>query len=98
MRTICTAVAKACNLDPARLVPHSFRSGAQAQLELEDIARRMQQGGWKSAAGARVYARTALAHAHAVTTQLHNADVCPLDQTRLLYTDHSNVGGPRAPL
>ena len=83
MRRLCTAVAKACHLNPARLVPHSFRSGAQAQLELEDIARRMQQGGWKSAAGARTYARTALANAYAVTDQLHNADACPIDQRRL---------------
>ena len=98
MRRLCNAVAIACQLDPARLVPHSFRSGAQAQLELEDIARRMQQGGWKSAAGARTYARTVLAHAHAVTVQLHNADACPIDQTRLLFTSHDNVGGSKAPL
>ena len=98
MRRLCNDVAVACNLDPTRLVPHSFRSGAQSQLELEDIARRMQQGGWKSAAGARTYARTALAHAHAVANQLHNADACPIDQTRLLFTNHDNVGGPRAPL
>jgi hypothetical protein len=98
MRRLCNAVAVECKLDPARLVPHSFRSGAQAQLELEDIARRMQQGGWKSAAGARVYARTALAHAHAVTEQLHNVDACPIDQTRLLFTTHDDVGGPRAPV
>ena len=98
MRRLCNAVAIACKLDPARLVPHSFRSGAQAQLELEDIARRMQQGGWKTASGACTYARTALAHAHAVTAQLHNANTCSIDQTRLLFTNHSVTGSPRAPL
>ena len=98
MRRLCHAVAVECKLDPKRLVPHSFRSGAQAQLELEDIARRMQQGGWKSAEGARVYARTALAHAHAVTDQLHNAAACPIKQTRLLFSTHVNADGPRAPL
>ena len=98
MRRLCTAAASECGLDPLRLVPHSFRSGAQAQLELEDIARRMQQGGWKSAEGARTYARTALAHAHAVTAQLHDPSTLPIDQTRLFFTDHAAEGGPRAPL
>ena len=98
MRRLCNAAAIDCKVEPSRLVPHSFRSGAQAQLELEDIARRMQQGGWKSAEGARTYARTALAHAHAVTHQLHNADVCPIDQTRLLFMNHTDVGSFRAPL
>jgi hypothetical protein len=48
--------------------------------------------------GARVYAQTALAHAHAVADQLHNAAACPIEQTRLLFSTHANADGPRAPL
>jgi len=98
MRQLCTAVAVECKLDPKRLVPHSFRSGAQAQLELESIERRMQQGGWRSAEGARTYARTALAHAHAVAAQLHNSAACPIEQTRLIFTGHTTQGGSQGSL
>jgi hypothetical protein len=90
LRVLCHLVAQANNLDPQRLVPHSFRSGAVAQIELESEERMAQQGGWLSVKGVRVYIRKALAHANSVSAQLHDPSACPLEQTAVLFGDHSN--------
>ena len=89
MRMLCHVVATKLGLDPSRLLPHSWRSGAQAQIEMESDERRMQQGGWKSAAGMRVYSRKALGHAKAIAADLHDPTLCPIAQTVMLFSDHS---------
>ncbi len=76
-------------MDPLRLLPHSLRAGAQAQLELESVEPRMQQGGWNTEACMDVYSRKALGHARAVAALLHDPTVCPLAQMRLLFNDHA---------
>jgi hypothetical protein len=81
-------VAKKNGLDPSRFVPHSFRSGAQAQMEFAADERKRQQGGWLSD-GFRTYARKALHHAYAITDELHDPTACPLAQTVVLFGDLS---------
>ncbi len=57
LRLICHLAAIEVGVDPLRLLPHSLRAGAQAQLEMESVERRMQQGGWNTEAGMDVYSR-----------------------------------------
>ena len=89
LRLICHLAAIEVGVDPLRLLPHSLRAGAQAQLEMESVERRMQQGGWNTEAGMDVYSRKALGHARAVAALLHDPTVCPLAQTRMLFNDHA---------
>ena len=44
-----------------------------------------QQGGLLSTAGMRMYIRSPLHHAGAITEQLHDLRVCPLAQTVVLF-------------
>ena len=88
IRQLCFMVAKKNGLDPSRFVPHSFRSGAQAQMELAADERKRQQGGWLSD-GFRTYARKALHHAYAIADELHDPKACPLAQTVVLFGDLS---------
>ena len=89
LRLICHLAAVEVGVDPLRLVPHSLRAGAQAQLENESVERRMQQGGWNTEGGMDVYSRKALGHARLVAALLHDPTVCPLAQTRMLFNDHA---------
>ena len=89
LRLICHLAAVEVGVDPLRLVPHSLRAGAQAQLENESVERRMQQGGWSTEAGMDVYSRKALGHARLVAALLHDPTLCPLAQTRMLFNDHA---------
>ena len=89
LRLICHLAAIEIGVDPLRLVPHFLRAGAQAQLEMESVERRMQQGGWNTEGGMNVYSRKALGHARLVAALLHDPTVCPLAQTRMLFNDHS---------
>jgi len=90
LRLLCRMTADAHGLDPLRLVPHSFRSGALAQIELAAVERMRQQGGWLSLAGVRAYVRSALHHAVEISEQLHDPKACPLAQTVVLFGDHSD--------
>ena len=85
MRTLCHLAAAETGLDPTRLVPHSGRAGAQAQLEDESDERRRQQGGWGTIAGMAAYSRKALGHARAVAAALHDPTLCPMEQTRMMF-------------
>jgi len=89
LRRLCFLVATRNNLDPRRFVPHSFRSGALAQMQLASDERKRQQGGWLSIDGFRAYVRNALQHAYALTDELHDSNACPLAQTVGLFGDHS---------
>jgi hypothetical protein len=89
LRLVCHLTATELGLDPLRLVPHSLRVGAQAQIELYSDERRLQQGGWNTMAGMKVYARKALGHAKAIAAALHDPLICPIEQTRMLFNDHS---------
>ena len=89
LRLVCHLAAIEVGVDLLRLLPHSLRAGAQAQLEMESVERRMQQGGWNTEAGMDVYSRKALGHARAVAALLHGPTVCPLAQTRMLFNDHA---------
>ena len=60
LRLICHLAAVEVGVDPVRRLPHSLRAGAQAQLEMESVERRMQQGVWNTEAGTGVYSRKAL--------------------------------------
>ena len=91
IRALCHCAAIESGLDPLRLLPHSLRVAAQAQLEMECDERRQQQGGWNSEAGMKVYARKALGHARIVAAALHDPQLCPIEQTRMLFNDHSVV-------
>jgi hypothetical protein len=99
MRHLCHLAASEAGLDPTRLVPHSARAGALAQFEDESDVTRQQQGGWLSHAGMQAYARKALGHARAVAAVLHDVTVCPLAQTRMMFSTHpvgpSGVGPER---
>jgi hypothetical protein len=53
--------------------------------------RRLQQGGWNTMGGMKVYARKALGHARIVAAALHDPQLCPIEQTRMLFNDHSVV-------
>ena len=90
IRALCRLTAEAHNLDPSRLVPHSFRSGALAQIELATVERMRQQGGWLTIDGVRTYVRSALHHAYEIAGQLHDPRQCPLEQTVVLFGDHSH--------
>ena len=89
MRTLCYRASLESGLDPSRVVPHSCRSGAQAQIEMQSDERRRQQGGWKTTAGMAVYSRKALGHAHEIAAALHDPTICPMKQTRMMFGDHS---------
>jgi hypothetical protein len=39
----------------------------------------------------KVYARKALGHARIVAAALHDPQLCPIEQTRMLFNDHSVV-------
>ena len=88
MRMLCHHAAIECDLDPLRLLPHSLRSGVNAQIELESEERRIQQGGWHSYEGMSVYDRKMLAHARSIAALVHDHDACPLELTHSVYTDH----------
>ena len=90
IRLLCRKTAEAHNLDPDRLVPHSFRSGALAQIELANVERMRQQGGWLTNKGVRVYVRSALHHAYEIAENLHDVRQCPLAQTVVLFGDHAD--------
>jgi len=89
VRLVCHLTATELGLDPLRLVPHSLRVGAQAQIEMHSDERRLQQGGWNTIGGMKVYARKALGHARAIADALHDPSICPIEQTRMLFNDHS---------
>jgi hypothetical protein len=89
LRLVCHLTATELGLDPTRLVPHSLRVGAQAQIEMHSDERRLQQGGWNTMGGMKVYARKALGHAKAIADALHDPSICPIEQTRMLFNDHS---------
>lgn len=89
MRTLCHQTALEAGLDPTRFVPHSYRSGAQAQLEMELEERQQQQGGWKTIAGMAAYSRKALGHARSVAAALHDHTICPMAQTRMMFGTHT---------
>ena len=80
LRLICHLAAVEIGVDPLRLVPRSLRAGAQAQLGMELVERRMQQGEWSTEADMDVYSRKALGN---------DPTVCPLAQTRMLFNDHA---------
>jgi len=90
IRELCRLTAVAHNLDPSRLVPHSFRSGALAQIELATVERMRQRGGWLTIDGVRTFVRSALHHAYEIAGQLHDPAQCPLARTVVLFGDHSN--------
>jgi len=92
LRRLCFIIAKKNKLDPLRFVPHSFRSGALAQMQLASDERKRQQGGWLSVDGFRAYVRNALQHAYVVADELHDPKACPLAQTVVLFGDHSESG------
>ena len=94
LRLVCHLTATELGLDPARLVPHSLRVGAQAQIEMHSDERRLQQGGWNTMGGMKVYARKALGNAKAIADALHDPSICPIEQTRMLFNDHSVVNAP----
>jgi len=96
MRTLCYRASLEAGLDPSRVVPHSWRSGAQAQIEMQSDERRRQQGGWKTTAGMAVYSRKALGHAREIAAALHDPTICPMEQTRMMFGVHSM--GPSATL
>ena len=94
LRLVCHLTATELGLDPLRLVPHSLRVGAQAQIEMHSDERRLQQGGWNTMGGMKVYARKALGHAKAIADALHDPSICPIEQTRMLFNDHSVGSAP----
>ena len=57
LRLVRHLTATALGLDPMRLVPHSLRVDAQAQIEMHSNERRLQQGGWNTMEGMKVCAR-----------------------------------------
>ncbi len=83
-RQLCFMEVKKNGLGPSCFVPHSFRSGVQAQIELAADERKRQQGEWLSD-GFRTYARKALHHAYAIADELHDQKACPLAQTVVLF-------------
>ena len=91
IRELCRSVAVDLGVDPARLLPHSFRFGVLAQIELEADERKEQQGGWLSKAGMRVYVTKAWAHANAIRHLVHDHSLCPLTHTLMIFSDHSEA-------
>jgi hypothetical protein len=89
IRALCRLVAVDLNLDPARLLPHSLRSGVLAQIELEPDERKEQQGGWLSKAGMKTYASKCLAHANAIRHLIHDHTLCPLSYSLMIFSDHA---------
>ena len=77
LRRLCFIIAKKNKLDPLRFVPHSFRSGALAQMQLASDERKRQQVGWLSVDGFRAYVRNALQHAYVVADELHDPQGLP---------------------
>ena len=82
---MCDVTAAEVGVDPLRLLPHSLRSGALAQIELLDDLTEQHQGGWLSVSGMMVYASKCLANAREVAHAIHDTLVCPLTFTRMMF-------------
>ena len=87
IRDVLHATATLLGLDPSRLVPHSLRSAALAQMlataNFSDLDCQIQ-GRWSSNTGLRPYARPSLSHSRRITPALY-VEVIPLQWSQLMY-------------
>ena len=89
IRDILYATATVLNLDPTRLVPHSFRCAALSQMLPFDIFSDLDfqvQGRWSTLTGLRPYAHDSLAHARKINVALYSFEALPTDMIRLHYS------------
>ena len=86
IQRILDKVADKFGFDRSRMRPHaSIRAGVLAQLELHDEATRLGTGGWNSVSGMRAYQKVSLQHASRIASDIHDASLCPIAVTQLIY-------------
>ena len=89
IRDILYATAIALNLDPSRLVPHSFRCAALSQMLPFDIFSDLDfqvQGRWSTLTGLRPYAHDSLAHSRKINVALYSLAALPTEMIQLHYS------------
>jgi hypothetical protein len=84
------ATAESLGLPPGRLLPHSLRSGAIAQLVAARVPVNLllDQGDWHSLQGLRSYAHTSLEHAREKAGAIHDTSLVPVAQSVHQYSRH----------
>jgi hypothetical protein len=84
------ATAAVLGLPAGRLLPHSLRSGAIAQMVAAQIPVDLLQGqgDWHSIAGLRSYAHTSLEQARKKTGAIHDVSLIPVAQSIHQYSRH----------
>jgi hypothetical protein len=84
------ATAAALGLPAGRLLPHSLRSGAIAQMVAARVPVNLllDQGDWHSMQGLRSYAHTSLENAREKAGAIHDASLVPVSQSVHQYSHH----------
>ncbi len=89
IRDILYATATTLQLDPSRLVPHSFRCAALSQMLPFDIFSDLDfqiQGRWSTLTGLRPYAHDSLAHSRKINVALYSLAALPTEMIQLHYS------------
>ena len=83
-RSSLASIRFACCLTPFEWPrKRSSRWSAMSDVNSKEVG--------NSEAGMKTYARKALGHARIVAAALHDPQLCPIEQTRMLFNDHSGV-------